>query len=442
MSSPANFLEYLKKQNRFSEEDRKWISIWVTRFSEQFPAWEEDRDGALLQFCKRLASYKKDYVVMRAQRAISIYFAYLDSQKRAELSQKEAPLSGKHSEGAAANPWVSFRGHIYKTLQEHIRIKHLSIRTEKTYLAWTNRFMDYLESYIKPEWLDGRPSIQADHLRSYLSHLAVKRKISAATQEQAFNALLLLFRVVLHVDVDGLSSVLRAKRRRRLPVVLTRSEVGQLISQLQNPYRLMASLMYASGIRLEECLSLRVKDLNFQDETMDVRSGKGGKDRLTLFPGALHASMKTYLEDLRIRWEGDRKKNLPGVFLPEAIALKYPHAELEWSWYWLFPSRRVFLDPRTGKSAYWHLHPSVLQRQVHEALRAAGITKLASVHTLRHSFATHLLEDGYDIRTIQELLGHSHVETTMIYTHVASRHKRGVISPFDSLPCNSLGTSK
>ena len=420
-------MDYLKRMHRYTDKEIEWHCIWVENFFRKCPDWEMDSEGALREYLRHLSSYKSDFAVIRAEQAIKAYFVFLDSAKASLNKPSEPPEP-------VSNPWIPYRAGVYRTLQEHIRIKHLSIRTEKAYLGWTNRFLDYLESTIKPEWSDGKPCIVANHLRSYLSYLAVKRKISAATQEQAFNALLLLFRVILHVDVDGLSSVLRAKRRRRLPVVLTRTEVGQLLSHLQVPYRLMASLMYASGIRLEECLSLRVKDLNFDEETLEVRSGKGGKDRLTLFPQVLHAPMLAYLNELHLRWERDRKKGTPGVYLPEAIALKYPAAEFEWTWYWLFPSRRVYQDTRTGKNAFWHMHPSVLQRQIHDAIRSAGISKLASVHTLRHSFATHLLEDGYDIRTIQELLGHSHVETTMIYTHVATKHKRGVKSPMEGLP--------
>jgi integron integrase len=419
----TRFSLFLKQSHGLSEKDISWTCYWVERFCKEFPQWDKDREGAVKAFTQRLSTYKKDYVVIKAQRAVAVYLVFIDTMK----SNKKVPAESDQ------NPWIAYRAQVYRSIQEHIRIKHLALRTEKAYLAWTNRFLDYVETFIKPEWRDEQPCITAHHLRSYLSYLAVKRKISAATQEQAFNALLLLFRVILHIDVDGLSSVLRAKRRRRLPVVLTRTEVGNLLAHLQFPYRLMASLMYASGIRLEECLSLRVKDLNFEDETLDVRSGKGGKDRLTLFPKTLHDPMRSYLDDLHLRWERDRKKGAPGVYLPEALALKYPAAQFEWTWYWLFPSKSIYRDERTGTSAYWHLHPSVLQRKVHDAVRAAGIDKLASVHTLRHSFATHLLEDGYDIRTIQELLGHSHVETTMIYTHVAVKNKRGVISPLEGL---------
>ncbi|AEJ19873.1 integron integrase [Gracilinema caldarium] len=423
MPDLSRFSHFLKQSNHFSDKDISWICYWVERFCRAFPQWEQNREGAVQNFIQHLSSYKKNYVVTQAQRAVSMYLLFIDTMK----GNKKAPVESDQ------NPWIAYRAQVYRSIQDHIRIKHLALRTEKAYLAWTNRFLDYVERFIKPEWRDEQPRITAHHLRSYLSYLAVQRKISAATQEQAFNALLLLFRVVLHVDVDGLASALRAKRRRRLPVVLTRAEVGQLLSHLQSPYRLMASLMYASGIRLEECLSLRVKDLNFDDETLEVRSGKGGKDRLTLFPKVLHSPMRAYLDDLHLRWERDRKKGAAGVYLPEALALKYPAAQYEWTWYWLFPSKTIFNDERTGTSAYWHMHPSVLQRQIHDAVRSAGINKLASAHTLRHSFATHLLEDGYDIRTIQELLGHSHVETTMIYTHVAVKNKRGVISPIEAL---------
>lgn len=246
MPDLTNFSQFLKQNHRFTDKDISWTCIWVERFCKEFPQWEQDREGAVTAFTQRLSSYKSDYVVTKAQRAVALYMLFIDTMKQPAI----LPVK------SAENPWISYRAQVYRSMQEHIRIKHLAQRTEKAYLAWTNRFLEYLERVINLEWKDGRVLIEASHLRSYLSYLAVKRKISAATQEQAFNALLLLFRVVFHVDVDGLASVLRAKRRRRLPVVLTRTEVGQLLSHLPSPYRLMASLMYASGIRLEECLSL------------------------------------------------------------------------------------------------------------------------------------------------------------------------------------------
>jgi integron integrase len=322
-------------------------------------------------------------------------------------------------------------GDLLAKLHEHLRIKHLSIRTEKTYANWAYRFLRFIERQnggVLPQAID------AEHLRAFLSHLALQSRVSAATQNLAFNALLMLFRNVLHVEVDGLSTVLRASRRKRLPVVLSKQEVASVLGKMRDPYRLMAELLYSSGLRLDECLSLRVKDLDFDAECLYVRAGKGDKERMALLPRKIHPRLRAYLAELERRWAADRGKGLPGVHLPAALAAKYPAKSLEWQWYWLFPGRGPCRDPRSGTNALWHQHSSVLQRRIHEAIRAARVMKQASAHSFRHSFATHLLEDGYDIRTIQELLGHSNVQTTMIYTHVASRNKRGVRSPLEDLP--------
>lgn len=347
-------------------------------------------------------------------------------------------MPGSVQKGAGDSPganelWTVYASKLVRQVRELMRLKHRSIRTEKTYLAWTRRFLDYVWEKKLVRAVNGGFQFSADQLRAFLSHLAIDARVSAATQEQALNALLVLFRLVLRVEIDGLSSVLRAKKRKRLPVVLSREEVSALLGTLRQPFRLMASLMYGCGLRLEECLSLRVKDINFADETIEVRSGKGGKDRLTVLPGVLRRDVELYLEDLKLRWETARKRDLPGVFLPEALDRKYVSLSKEWGWYWVFPSISPCANTRTGEVAFWHMHPSVIQKKIKEGMRRAGVVKLASAHTLRHSFATHLLEDGYDIRTIQELLGHSNVQTTMIYTHVAVRNKRGVRSPLENL---------
>ena len=422
MQEEAHFKQFLRVQKNYRDSSANWACIWVNQFIQQFPDWEGNREESLEKFRSDLQKRKQEWVVKKAQDAIILYFLFNDTNKA-----KKRVQMGK-------NPvWITYRAELYQRTQEYIRIKHLSIRTEKTYLSWLKRFFDFIETNFDLTGKNIPSAITADHLRAFLSYLAIKRKISAATQEQAFNALLLFFRSILCINVEGLTSVLRAKKRKRLPVVLNRDEIAAILNGLRQPFRLMASLIYAGGLRLEECLSLRVKDINFEDETITVRSGKGGKDRITLFPKALHPMMQAHLQELRLRWETDRKKNAPGVYMPQAIAQKYPAASREWIWFWAFPARQPYMDERTGCCAYWHIHPSRLQKQVHEAIVNAGIQKMASVHSLRHSFATHLLEDGYDIRTIQELLGHSHVETTMIYTHVATRNKRGVRSPFEGL---------
>ncbi len=269
---------------------------------------------------------------------------------------------------------------------------------------------------------------------AFLTHLAVEKmekRIAKATQSQAFNALLFLFRNVLGQDLDISSMAVRAKQSRRLPVVLSRQEVTALLAQLDGVYRLMARLIYGCGLRLNECLALRVKDVDFAQGCLIVRAGKGDKDRRTVLPESLVEELRRHLQDMRHLYEKDRGNGAPGVALPGALERKYPDAGKEWGWFWVFPARSLSVDPRSQVVRRHHVFPDTLQRQIKNAVRKSGLAKLVSVHTLRHSFATHLLENGYDIRTIQELLGHRNVQTTMIYTHVTSKNRLGVRSPLD-----------
>lgn len=306
-----------------------------------------------------------------------------------------------------------------------LRLQHKSYRTEQSYLAWIRRFL----AYVGPTDED----ITKNHLADFLSHLTVERHVAAATQQQAFNAILFLYRWVLHVPVVGLTDTIRSHKPKRLPVVLTRDEVRHVLKVLADPYRLMAEMIYAAGLRLQECIELRVHDLNFEEESMTIRSAKGSKDRVALFPRSLHPRIRSHLENVRRLFDVDRRNGAPGVSLPYGIERKNVSAATSWGWYWVFPSPRLSVDPRSGRPTRYHVYPSTVQRQIGQAIRRAGITKPASVHSLRHSFATHLIEAGYDIRTVQELLGHSNVQTTMIYTHVATKNKLGVASPLDRL---------
>ena len=307
-----------------------------------------------------------------------------------------------------------------------LRLQHKSYRTEGTYLGWIRRFLAF-----PPTARSAR--IDASCVTHYLTFLSVERRVSSSTQQQAFNALLFFFRSVLNQSIEGLSSTVRAPRTARLPVVLSQDEVAGLIGRLSGQFRLMVQLIYAACLRLHECLELRVQDVDFEAEALTVRRGKGQKDRRALFPPALHKAMRNHLRFVRSAYEEDRRAALPGVPLPDALEHKYPNASTEWPWYWIFPSGRHAIDPRTNKVYRYHVYPTTLQKKVHRAVRELGLTKRATVHSLRHSFATHLIEAGYDIRTIQELLGHSHLETTMIYTHVAQRNKAGVVSPLERL---------
>jgi integron integrase len=273
----------------------------------------------------------------------------------------------------------------------------------------------------------------AAEITQFLSSLAVERNVAASTQNQALSALLFLYRQVLEQELPWLDGVVRAKRAERLPVVLTREEVCAILRGLQGPPRLMAVLLYGAGLRLLECARLRVKDVDFATNQIVVRAGKGDRDRMTMLPGALKVDLARHLEFVRTQHETDLRRGAGWVELPWALARKYPNAGREWAWQWVFPATRIYVDRVTSQRRRHHLHESVLQRAVKEAIRRAGIAKRASCHTFRHSFATHLLEDGHDIRTVQELLGHRDVSTTMIYTHVLNRGPAGVRSPVDRM---------
>ncbi|ABM93658.1 integron integrase [Methylibium petroleiphilum] len=312
-------------------------------------------------------------------------------------------------------------------LREHIRVKHYALRTERTYVEWVRR---YILFHGKRHPRD----MGALEIEAFLSHLALERGVASATQNQAKAALLFLYKEVLRaVDLPWLTEVVAAKTSRRLPVVLTQREARELLMQLHGAHWLAASLLYGSGLRLLECLRLRVKDVEFERRELVVRQGKGSKDRVTVLPENLLLPLRNQLAQARALHERDLAAGRGAVWLPDALAVKFPRAARAWGWQWVFPSRVLSVDPRSGVERRHHLAEQGLQRAVSLAARRAGIDKPCSPHVLRHSFATHMLQAGYDIRTVQELLGHADVKTTMIYTHVLNRGGRGVLSPLDAL---------
>ena len=315
---------------------------------------------------------------------------------------------------------------LLEVVRQRIRLKHYSHRTEKTYVNWVRRFVRF-HSRRHPREL-GKAEIEA-----FLTHLAIDRKVSASTQNQAFNALLFLYREVLEMDMPQLDSVQRAKKPRRLPVVLTPDEARTVLSELDGKYWIAGNLLYGSGLRLLECLRLRVQDVDFGMSQLVVRGGKGNKDRVTILPEAVVEPLKSHLEKVRTVHSRDLEQGLGRVYMPVALARKYPGAALEWAWQFVFPSTTYVPDRDTGQRVKYHLHEKALQRAIRNAVKSSGIAKRATAHTLRHSFATHLLQRGADIRTIQELLGHKDVSTTMIYTHVIQRGGMGVRSPLDTV---------
>jgi integron integrase len=318
---------------------------------------------------------------------------------------------------------------LFRVLRQTMRARHYSRRTEEAYVAWGRRFVAFHGGRHPRELAE--PEIEA-----FLTWLAVEGRVSAATQNQARAAVLFLYRDVLRIAVSAVETadgIVRAKQSRRLPVVLSRGEVARLIAALDGVPRLVALLLYGAGLRLLEALTLRVQDVDFEGSAIVVRRGKGGKDRVTMLPEVVAPELRKHLERVRRLHARDLAAGGGRVALPDALARKYPAAAYELGWQWVFPAARRYLDTERGDRIRHHQDPSVVQRAVHAAVLRARIAKRASCHTLRHSFATHLIESGYDIRTVQELLGHSDVRTTMIYTHVLNRGGKGVRSPADRL---------
>lgn len=316
---------------------------------------------------------------------------------------------------------------LLEQLTRAIRSRRYSPRTEETYVAWVRRYIHY-HGIRHPDQLG------AEEVNAFLMHLAVERKVSAATQSQARAALMFLYKEVLRRDLMGVGGgVVRGKKPLRLPTVLTRGETGRLLRQLKGPQQLVASVLYGSGLRLREGLQLRVKDLDLERRELRVRSGKGNRDRVSVVPASLVERITDQIERRRAQHDRDLANGFGWAVLPDAYAVKSPKAGIEFGWQFLFPASTQTPDPATGANGRFHLHPTSVQRAVKKAARSLGMAKRVTCHTLRHSFATHLLEDGYDIRTIQELLGHRSVTTTMIYTHVLNRGGLGIRSPLDTI---------
>ncbi|MDD4910955.1 MAG: integron integrase [Sideroxydans sp.] len=309
-------------------------------------------------------------------------------------------------------------------VREKLRVKHYAIRTEQSYVDWIKRYI-YFHDKTHPK------DLGAQDVEAFLTHLAVAGKVSASTQNQAKSAILFLYREVLEIQLPWLDNVTQAKAPKKLPVVLTVAEVQAVLSRLSGSHLLIASLLYGGGMRLMEAVRLRVKDVEFARHEIIVREGKGFKDRVTMLPESIVASLQAHLLKVKTLHDEDLAAGYGEVYLPFALDKKYPNAGREWGWQYIFPSKNLSVDPRSGKTRRHHLDEKGVQRAVKQAVRDAGLVKPATPHTLRHSFATHLLQSGYDIRTVQELLGHSDVSTTMIYTHVLNKGGKGVVSPLD-----------
>jgi len=416
------FTEFIAKVARVRDAEITYYVMWVKKFEECFPGEHRLNRAALLErFEGVLRGDYSDWQVKQAVNAVKHYWHFVDRKKSGSIDQRN------DAQAIEDSPEIT---NMLDEVRRMLRLMHRSYKTERSYLGWIKRFANFI---WQRQRLFRREFITEDELKRFLTYLAVEERIAAATQQQAFNALLFLFRHVLRTQVNGLGETVRAFKPKRLPVVLSVEEIRRIVEVLPNPYSLMAKLIYGAGLRLSECMSVRIRDLDFENERIMVCGGKGDKDRITLLPAAIHQDINIQLKSVRRLYEEDRRLKRPGVPLPQALERKYTGASFQWSWYWLFPSPRLSIDPRSGKTYRMHLYPSTLQKHMKTAVQHVGLTKRATVHSLRHSFATHLIEAGYDIRTVQELLGHSNVNTTMIYTHVAVKHKLGVISPLSKL---------
>lgn len=421
------FAEFLLKKQLAPEAKARFYVHWVRKFLGQgisVPvASLDDRIAGFLKSMEVDGLYK-DWQVAQAEQALRLYFVNFKTD--ADWSTPAVPTLTANLDGAFAGAAT------LEAVRTQLRLKHYSYTTEKTYLDWIRKFLVYLKETGRGA-TDGAAYLSPDGVRDYLAYLATRKEVAASTQNQAFNALLFLYREVLRQDLGELGRGVRAKRGPKLPVVMTVEEVQGVLAKMDGTARLMAETLYGGGLRVMECCRLRVKDLDFDNNLIFVRCGKGDKDRSTLMAEAVKDDLRKHLERVKALHEQDLAAGVGEVSLPGALAVKYPKAPREWGWQFVFPSKQLSTDPRGGKVRRHHVSDMVLQRAVRAAVQACGIVKLASVHTLRHSFATHLLLAGVDIRQIQEYLGHSHVETTMIYTHVVKDMRSPAISPLDRM---------
>jgi integron integrase len=409
------FHNYIKNQIVIPRKQASHYLRWIDHFLQfcNLNPGETFEDKHIDLYLHHNEGHYEDWQIQQAKQSIELYRVFLKGQIEPNK------YKGLHNN-------VKWKLASDRMLQM-LRLKHLSYRTEQTYMHYLRLFYRFLGP-IDPQTL-------SDHdLRAYITYLAVERRVARSTQNIAFNALLFFYRHALEKEIGEIKDAVRAKRSLRLPTVLSKKEVVKLLEQIHGVPKLMAQLAYGCGLRLNECTRLRIQNIDFNGQTLMVRGAKGDKDRETVLPDRVHGALKDRLVKVRSLWEEDRRKDLPGVYLPGALAKKYPNAPKEWIWFWVFPSATISVDPRTQVMRRHHVSGSMLQKAVRRASVAAGISKRVTVHTLRHSFATHLLEDGTDIRTIQQLLGHTNLQTTMIYTHVATKNRLGVRSPLDNAP--------
>ncbi|MEA3368756.1 MAG: integron integrase [Candidatus Ratteibacteria bacterium] len=422
------FQKYLVSHKLVSEKNVSYYAHWVSKFLAFSNSNENlNQDLRLRKFLSRLGAQKdiSDWQVQQAEQALRLYIEHFLDGNTSKLYPNLPQNQQKH-------PILS---EILSKMREAIRIKHYSYKTERSYIDWVKRFYNYIFNVKRED--SNVHSLESDDVTSFLSHLAIKQRVSSSTQNQAFNALLFLFREVLKINLNNLGKTVRAKRGPKLPVVLTVEEVQELFQHVKGKDLLSLQLLYGSGLRLMELARLRVKDIDFNANLLFVRSSKQNKDRSTMLPEHVKDKLRLHLKEVKSLHEKDLKDGYGEVYLPNAIERKYPNAAKDWCWQYVFPALKLSIDPRSGKIRRHHISEKSIQNSVKNALKKTGIAKHATVHTLRHSFATHLLMNGVNIREIQELLGHKNIETTMVYTHVLRDINIAPKSPLDTLYVNN-----
>jgi len=415
------FQAFLLDKKLAQEKNVFFYALWASKFlnysnKKQIPP-DQYQENAVIEFIETLKSNSavSDWQIRQAGDAIRLYYFHYRGFKPSNLPAGQS---------------AGFAQELLTEAKRLIRLKYYSYSTEKTYLQWIKRFLDYARQAGGKETV---AEVGAVDCKNFLSHLALQERVSASTQNQAFNALLFLFRHVLCKDMGNMAETVRAKRGQKLPVVFSVEEVKRLLSCLTGRDLLVAGLLYGSGMRLMELARLRVKDVDMDFNTLTVRSGKGDKDRTTILPATVKDQLKNHLAEVKKLHENDLTRGYGEVHLPDALSRKYPNAGKEWAWQYVFPANNLSVDPRSGAVRRHHISDTAIQGMIKKAIRKAGIPKFATVHTLRHSFATHLLMNGVNIREVQELLGHKNVETTMIYTHVLRDMSHAPQSPLDTL---------
>ena len=419
------FAEYILSKSLVPERNAPYYVGWVRRFlktSSNDPTLSLDERVNLYVESLRQKQFE-DWQVEQAERALRLYF--FNFQNTTDWKKRKSPKVALDQHGEYGEK------DLLTAIRDQLRVLHYSYRTEQTYIDWASRFFRFLRKNTGNK--TPRLKIEIHDLKDFMAYLATARRVSATTQNQAFSALLFVYKNILNIDVGDMKSGVRAKPGKRMPTVLSIEEVRRLLNQISGVQRLMANIIYGGGLRVMECCRLRVKDIDFDNKTIYVRSGKGDKDRVTMLPEIIVGELKTHINKVKLIHKKDLEAGAGEVWLPNALAVKYPASAKEFAWQYLFPSKDLSMDPRSGKIRRHHVSDMMIQRAVKNAVSKADISKHASVHTLRHSFATHLLLSGVDIRQVQDYLGHSNVETTMIYTHVVKNLRSPARSPLDNL---------